>query len=400
MRIGINCIKISPTYKGGINTYTFGLIDGFLKIDKSNNYYIFAGDKNIRLFDKYKCFDNIEIIQVESNNIRTLLKKIFRRLVLFLGIPALYRFVNDLLFKNIAGIVEENSDIIYIPTTVLDYFSYSKPVIISMHDIQYVHYPEFFTKRALLYHKIVYGLSAKYTSFIQASSQFIKDDLLSHFGCLKEEQVIVIPEGVTINVFRNHSNTLNNLNKYDIPEKFLFCPAQLWKHKNHITILKALKILKDRGLDIPLVLTGARASAENDIFRYIEENKLSSVFYLGKVPFKDLVALYQQSSFLITAVLYESSSLPILEAAAASTPIIASKTPPNIEMNNILYLNLFEPLDEKELANLIVNLWNNDNKVSEQIQHNNEHIQYYTWENAAKRYLSFLEEILSVALAT
>ncbi|NQV18407.1 MAG: glycosyltransferase family 4 protein [Armatimonadetes bacterium] len=390
MRIGINCIKINPEYSGGINTYTFGLLGGFIKIDKDNDYYIFVSDKNIHLFDKYKCFHNVNIILAETNDIGTLLKKIIRRVVLFLGMPNLYRFVNDLLFKSTARIVEENSDIIYIPTTVLDYFSYSKTVIISMHDIQYVHYPEFFTKQALLYHETVYGLSAKYTPFIQASSQFIKDDLLNHFGYLKEEQVKVIFEGVNINDFRNHNDILNILNKYSIPEKFLFYPAQLWKHKNHITVLRALNIMKKGGLDVPLVLTGARYSASNDIFGYIKENKLSSVFYLGKVPFEDFVALYQQAKFLITAVLYESSSLPILEAAASGTPIIASKTPPNIEISNILRLNLFEPLDEKELADLIAKLWNDEDIVSKQIHHNNEHIQYYTWENAAERYLTFL----------
>ena len=49
------------------------------------------------------------------------------------------------------------------------------------------------------------------------------------------------------------------------------------------------------------------------------------------MPFKTLVALYKKSKFLITATLYESSSLPILEAAASKTSIIASDTPPNIE---------------------------------------------------------------------
>jgi len=44
--------------------------------------------------------------------------------------------------------------------------------------------------------------------------------------------------------------------------------------------------------------------------------------YVGKVSFQDMVALYQMAAFMITATLHESSSLPILEAAAAGTPII------------------------------------------------------------------------------
>ena len=91
-----------------------------------------------------------------------------------------------------------------------------------------------------------------------------------------------------------------------------------------------------------------------------------------------MTAPRQQVSFLNSVVLQRPSSLSILGTVAASgTPVVASKTPPNIEVNNILCLNLFEPLDEKELAGLINNLWNDKDKISEQIGYNDEHIQYY-----------------------
>src|SRR4030095_6012975 len=103
--------------------------------------------------------------------------------------------------------------------------------------------------------------------------------------------------------------------KYAIPATYLFFPAQLWHHKNHLLVLRALLKLKQEGLTIPLVLVGAQFSAAAGIFQFIKEHKMQYVHYLGKVPFDDLVALYQGARFMITAVLYESSSLPILEAA-------------------------------------------------------------------------------------
>ena len=131
MRIGINCIKINPEYSGGVNTFLFGLLDGFINIDKDNQYYIFASDKNSHLFEKYKNFQNLNIIQAETNNIGTLIKKIIREVFLFLGRPNLYRFVNDLLFKNITDIIEKYSDVVYIPNPVLDYFHYSTPFLLT-----------------------------------------------------------------------------------------------------------------------------------------------------------------------------------------------------------------------------------------------------------------------------
>jgi len=106
-------------------------------------------------------------------------------------------------------------------------------------------------------------------------------------------------------------------------------------------------------------------------------------------------ALYQRAAFLVTAVLYESSSLPILEAAAAGTPIIASRTPPNEELSRLLQLNLFDPLDTDQLAQLIFELWGDEKTVSAQAAYNRERIAFYSWDNAARKYLHFFERIVS-----
>jgi alpha-1,3-rhamnosyl/mannosyltransferase len=117
------------------------------------------------------------------------------------------------------------------------------------------------------------------------------------------------------------------------------------------------------------------------------------VHYLGKVPFQDLVFLYQRAAFLITAVLYESNSLPVLEAAAAGTPIIASRTPPNEELAQVLRLNLFDPQDHNEFAQLILSIWDDNEMTSAQVRHNTAHIGNYSWENAARMYVSLFEAI-------
>jgi glycosyltransferase involved in cell wall biosynthesis len=262
-----------------------------------------------------------------------------------------------------------------------------------MHDIQHVHYPEFFSWTRRLNRKITYGLSAQYASFIQASSQFIKDDLLASFPGISPRHIEVIPEGVNAPEFSAPVDGAQ-LDNYYLPDKFLFCPAQLWPHKNHITILRALKVIEaEHNLKIPLVLTGAKYSAAPDIFKFVAQQSMNYVFYLGKVPFKDLVALYQRAAFLITAVLYESSSLPVLEAAAAGTPIIASNIRPNQELAEVLQLNLFSPLDVEDAARLIFSLWTDEMNVSAQVRHNQQHILKYSWESVARKYLRFFRRI-------
>ena len=62
-----------------------------------------------------------------------------------------------------------------------------KPRVISIHDIQHKHYPENFKFFELRSIRIAYYLSVKYSFAIQASSEFIKKDLLNNYNFLKKK---------------------------------------------------------------------------------------------------------------------------------------------------------------------------------------------------------------------
>jgi len=108
-----------------------------------------------------------------------------------------------------------------------------------------------------------------------------------------------------------------------------------------------------------------------------------------------MIALYQKAAFMVTATLHESSSLPVLEAAAAGTPVIASRIPPIEELAQVLQLNLFAPLNAEELARLIFDLWNDQQTASAQASVNCQRISSYSWKNTARKYLQFFEKILN-----
>jgi len=393
MQVGINCLQIDPAYAGGVNTYTLGLLEGFAAKQNGCRVRLYVTGANRRLFEKFR--ENSHFAMTVIDERRLALRKNICRAALLSGSRGFYKFASDLSFENIRKLMDSEVDIVYTPTVVLQCFNGRKPTVLSMHDIQHVHYPEFFSRARRLSRKITYGLSAHHASYFQASSHFIKEDLLAHFGGISPDQIEVIPEGVRIGEFAAPRSVESLVARYGLAERFLFFPAQLWPHKNHLTVLKALKQieLKHR-LKIPLVMTGAKFSAAPRISEFITDQSMDYVRYLGKIPFEDIVGLHQQAAFLVTAALYESSSLPILEAAAAGAPIIASKTPPNEEIARVLRLNLFDPLDTDGLARLIFALWNDEKTASAQAAYNREHIGFYSWENAARKYLQFFQRIV------
>ena len=395
MKIGIDCLEIKPDYAGGINTYLKGLLNGFNFADRNQtNFIIFCSPKNKHFFEPLAKKYNFRLITVKYYNKN--IYNLFLLIPMFFNSRRLLRIFTNLycqIFK-VNKTFEKNCNLIYVATTVLNTYNLKIPTMLSMHDIQHVHFPEFFSKIRIRIRTLRFYNSALASTRIQASSNFIKKDLLQHFSFLNSERVKVITEGVNLNEF-SESKSINVKDKFSLPEKFIFYPATLWKHKNHILILKALKIIEEtKGIQIPLILTGGKNSAHNDLMSFIKENEMSYVQYLGKVSWEELIALYKNAYFLIIAVLYESSSLPILEAAASNLPIIASKTPPNVEMGKVLRLNLFDPNDINDLVMNLINCWDNLD-VKSQKEFNIKKIELYSWNNIASQFLNDFELLLN-----
>ncbi len=393
MRVAINCLRIGSSFYGGLNAYARGLLEGFANTGNGHRFQLYVTSRNQELIELFRNRKNFEVIALDERT--EFLRKSICRAALFTFSEKVYESTSNVVCRGIRNLMEQEADIVYTPYTVLQCFNSRKPTVLSMHDIQHVHYPEFFIWPRRLSRRMTYGLSARHADFFQASSEFSKQDFLRHFRCISAEQIAVIPEGVRVEEFAAPVDTISLHRKYALPERYLLFPAQLWLHKNHMTLLRALKRLElSRGLQIPLVLTGEKHSAASRVLGYIADQSMNYVHYLGRVPFTDLVGLYQTAALLVMPSLHESNSLPVLEAAAAGTPIIASRIPPNEELAQVLRLNLFDPLNQEELEAILLRLWQDESSAVAQVNHNRKHITLYSWDSAAKQYLQLFERAI------
>lgn len=394
MRVGINCLRIYPGYSGGVNSFTFGLLDGFMRVGGQHEFTIFVTHWNREIFERYATVANFAVVEVDEAD-HGKLRALHRRLPLQVkrrlpsNAPGVYS-------SRPAETLRRHSDVLYVPYVPPPrLFPFpSTPTVYSIHDIQQVHFPEFFTPEELVEREVAFAKCVEHAAAVQASSRAMRDEFCEHFAQLSEDNVAVIPEGVDIGLFSRRRSKLDVRAKYGLPEAFLFTPAQLWPHKNHQTTLRALKRLRERGLVVPWVLTGAEYSAARAIFDLVAGEDLGEqVFYLGVVPFDDIVALHQSARLLVTASLYESSSIPILEAAAAGTPIVASRIPAHEEMAEQLEMRLFEPTDDADLALVLEEAWTAEETNRAQVAANRAGVERYSWDNAARMYLELFERL-------
>jgi glycosyltransferase involved in cell wall biosynthesis len=119
--------------------------------------------------------------------------------------------------------------------------------------------------------------------------------------------------------------------RYQLPDDYLFYPAQFWPHKNHIGIVRALAILKNERRLVPPVLFCGAASDEireqNYAALQIEARELGvsdQIHYIGYVPDGDMSALYTGASALVMPTFFGPTNIPVLEAWACGCPVLTS----------------------------------------------------------------------------
>ncbi len=148
--------------------------------------------------------------------------------------------------------------------------------------------------------------------------------------------------------------------EYDLPRKFLFYPAQFWRHKNHPVLLQALARTSARHPDISLVLAGSRRNGYEEAVSTVEKLGLGDrVIFLGYVPDSDMAGLYRRARALIMPSLFGPTNIPQLEAFATGCPAAVGNIYGVSEQVGDAAL-LFDPRSVDEVAEAMTRLWEDD----------------------------------------
>ena len=117
---------------------------------------------------------------------------------------------------------------------------------------------------------------------------------------------------------------------YGLPATFFFLPNQFWKHKNHECVIQALRILKARGRDVVVAVSGKQADPRDPehfprLHQLVKSNELEENFrLLGLIPHSHIAALMRSCAALINPSTFEGWSTTVEEAKAMGAPMILS----------------------------------------------------------------------------
>jgi glycosyltransferase involved in cell wall biosynthesis len=281
----------------GIGNYTVGMLRGLVDTDGSHEVVAFApvgprGARRVReALDGLPIERRILKLPPSSHTWRTGWSR--------LGRPALERVVGS--FD-----VFHFSDWMYPPQR-------TGVRATTVYDLSPLHHPDWVAPLTARMHGRKYVEAARSCDVVVAISDYTARDVTETLGIPAERVAIAYP-GV-------HARFSPDGHRADLDGPYVLSVATLEPRKNLSTLVDAFALVRARRPELQLVVAGAPVTwAEQDL-------AAEGVRALGFVSDADLPALYRGASVLAYPSLLEGFGIPVIEAMACGTPVVASAHP-------------------------------------------------------------------------
>lgn len=234
------------------------------------------------------------------------------------------------------------------------------PVISWMPDFQHAHMPHMFTRTNRWRRDI--GFRAQITAgrTIMISSETARTDLERLYPKARRRNHVV-RFAIDMDLEAPFARTEDLRALYDLPRRFFYIPNQIWRHKNHAVVIRALARAKAQGGLTrlpPVIFSGLNKDPRNpehfnELMAEARNAGVGEYFrYLGLIPYDHVMGLVAACDALINPSLFEGWSTPIEEAKALGAPLILSDIP--IHREQAPAARFFDPASPDEAARVLL----------------------------------------------
>lgn len=199
-----------------------------------------------------------------------------------------------------------------------------RPVVLTIHDLQYLTYPQYFRSARRVYLQRVMPRSARRADVITVPSEFVRRSVVDAYD-IDPDRIVVVPHGVEDGLGRDATDPDTLRRRYGLgPGPIVVMPAITHPHKGHLFALDVMERSWGRA-GVTLVLIGGAGSAEGDVARRAASEGLRHcVVKLGRVPAVDRDGLVAMAEAMVFPSEYEGFGAPVIEAMALGTPVVVS----------------------------------------------------------------------------
>ncbi len=378
-------LSTEPT-GGGTYQYVLSMIKALEVIDPIEFIItVFYFDSRWEV-DIPKQFQRIRVNKSFFDKVRI---KIYRLLD---NTPEGWRYAGHFL-NTVKAINNSKCDIIICPGQDDIAYQTNKQSIATIHDLMHRYESHFDEYKHGEYERreIHYSAMARYSTIILVDSITSKQQVIESYK-VEDNKVFVLP--FVPPYYLTNCNNIDVISKYHLPKKYIFYPAQFWEHKNHISLFKAIEILKNDGLEIALVLVGSK---KNNYLNSIREIKnlglVNQVHILGYVPNDDMYSLYKHAVAMTYVSLVGPTNIPPMEALLTGCPLICSNAYAMPEQVGDAAL-LVDPKDPNDIAQKIKLIWLDESLRVDLIKKGYQRTKIYGQNDFNKLIVNLIERVI------
>ena len=202
------------------------------------------------------------------------------------------------------------------------------PVVVTVHDLAVLRYPELFPAWTRLYGRTWLNSTLRAAAFVIAVSEFTKREVVA-LARVPEARVRVVPNATDANVFTAEGPRAEG--------DYVLALGTLEPRKNLPRLAEAT-----RRLGVELRLVGEAGWGQVDVDG-------NGVRWLGRLPDDEVAALYRGALCFAYPSLYEGFGIPVLEAMRCGAPVVTSAGTAMEEVTGAA-AELVDPLDPDAIA--------------------------------------------------
>ncbi|HEY0141298.1 MAG TPA: glycosyltransferase [Thermoanaerobaculia bacterium] len=223
---------------------------------------------------------------------------------------------------------------VMLPVRVVD--KAGVPLIFHLPDFQHRYLPQINDQRVREEFERRFEDEARAATLVHVSSQSIRDDVERFLPEILPKVRLVFPVSIPTPLWYERE-PMPVARRLRLPERYLVIPNMVAAHKNHLSIARALAILKQRGIKAHVVCTGKTGDYRDVSFfqrltREIETLGVTSrIHFTGVLERTDQMAVIRRSVAVIQPSLFEGWGAAVAEAKALGKPLLASDLPVNHE---------------------------------------------------------------------
>jgi glycosyltransferase involved in cell wall biosynthesis len=215
-------------------------------------------------------------------------------------------------------------DLIHAPAYTAPFMT-TIPLVVTIHDVSYERHPEWYPYRRDWVRRSFYRRSARAAGRILTDSAFSAAEITAAYR-IPAERICVVPLGAAPGFA-----PADDAGSADLPSNvtapFLLHVGDLHERRNLPMLVEAmLHARRSAGVSgLSLVLAGVDRGVGDDLCALASGAGVpDAVVRLGVIDDTGLQVLYRAATALVYPSLYEGFGLPVLEAMASGTPVIAS----------------------------------------------------------------------------